>query len=98
MLHLIYLVERFLLNLIRRRCSFSIVFFDGKVHDNFLLNVDFGNVSALGESVETILARKLARKLVIQHIDMALSNKIELHVFSTFNCPEFEMYLTKSLV
>lgn len=31
MLHLIYLVERFLLNLIRRRCFFSVVFFNGKV-------------------------------------------------------------------
>ena len=63
-----------------------------------LLNVDFGNVSALSESVETMLARRLARKLVIQHIGIALSNKIELHVFPTFNGPEFQTYIAKSLV
>lgn len=63
-----------------------------------LLNVDFGNVSTLSESVETMLARTLARKLAIQHISLALSNKIKLHVFPTFNCPEFQTYIAKSLV
>lgn len=36
MLHFIYLVERFLLNLLRRRCFFSIVFFNGEVYHNFV--------------------------------------------------------------
>lgn len=36
MLHFIYLVERFLLNLIRRRCFFAVVFFNGKTHHNFV--------------------------------------------------------------
>lgn len=36
MLHFIYLVERFLLNLIRRRCFFSVVFFNGKAQHNFV--------------------------------------------------------------
>src|SRR5271169_1235448 len=77
MLHVVYLVERFLLNLLRRRCFFSIIFFNGKVLHTTLLNVDFGNVSALSESVETMMARTLARKLVIQHIRTALSDKVE---------------------
>ena len=37
MLHVIYLVERFLLNLLRRRCFFSIIFFNSKVHRKTLL-------------------------------------------------------------
>ena len=36
MLHFIYLVERFFLNLIRRRCFFAVVFFDGKIHHDFV--------------------------------------------------------------
>ena len=36
MLHFVYLVERFLLNLIRRRCFFSIIFFNGNFPDNFV--------------------------------------------------------------
>jgi hypothetical protein len=36
MLHFIYLVERFLHNLIRRRCFFAVVFFTGKTHHDFV--------------------------------------------------------------
>jgi hypothetical protein len=35
-LHFIYLVERFLLNLIRRRCFFAVVFFNGKIHHDIV--------------------------------------------------------------
>ena len=98
MLHFVYLVERFLLNLIRRRCFFSLVFFNGKFHHKTLFNVDFTNVSTLSESVETMLARTLARKLVIEHIGKTLSDKMELHIFPTIDCAEFQKYVAKTLV
>jgi hypothetical protein len=101
LLHCIHLVEQFLLNLIRRRCRFSVVFFNGDEPPwSSLLNVDFQNVSAssLSDSVETMSARRLARKLVIQHIGTALLSTIELHVYPTFNCPEFQSYIAKYLV
>jgi len=60
--------------------------------------VDFETLPALSESVETILARKLARKLVIEHIRNALSDKVELCVFHSFNSPEFQIYISKTLV
>ena len=63
-----------------------------------LLNVDFRNVSAASESVETMSGRTLARKLVIQHLGTALPDTIELHVYPTFNCPEFLADIAKSLV
>jgi hypothetical protein len=65
--------------------------------DATLLNVDFANVSALSDSGEAVLARTLARKLVIEHL-RTLSNKIELHVFESLDCPQFQQYLEKSLV
>jgi hypothetical protein len=61
------------------------------------LTVDFANVSALSDSGETVLARTLARKLVIEHL-RTLSNKIEFHVFDSLNSPQFQQYLEKSLV
>jgi len=39
MLHFVYLVERFLQNLLRRRCVFAIVFFDG-IFPSMILNID----------------------------------------------------------
>jgi len=52
----------------------------------------------MSSSVETTLARLLARSLVIQHIRDALLEKVELHVFPNFACAEFQVYLAKSLV
>jgi len=62
-----------------------------------LLTVDFANLT-LGDSLETTSARRLARKSCIEHIGSALPDKVELHVFPTFNCPAFESYLAKALV
>ena len=47
MLHVIYLVERFLQNLIRRRCFFSVVFFNGKLRHNFEADCGFSEYSDL---------------------------------------------------
>jgi hypothetical protein len=61
------------------------------------LTIDFANLSTLSDSGETVLAHTLARKLVIEHL-RTLSKKIELHVFESLNCPQFQQYLQKSLV
>lgn len=63
-----------------------------------LMGTDFANVSALSDSIETTMARLLARRIIIQHLQISTRNKFELEIFESFGSTRFREYLAANLV
>ncbi|KAI9827474.1 MAG: hypothetical protein M1832_004824 [Thelocarpon impressellum] len=86
LLHAVYAVENFLLNLVRRKCNFHIAFFE----DNKHLCVPL-HTSPLQQKKYL-----LARSAVIRHLTENLRrthSKIEIHSFRSVRQPAFQQYL-----
>lgn len=59
---------------------------------------DFASVSIMSDSIETMMARSLARRIIIRHLHISLVNKVELRVFESFHCSKFQEYLARMSV
>lgn len=87
LLHATYIVERFLEQLRRRNCNFHIVFFSENSAASIPPHV---HQSPLPKY-------RLAREAILQHLQQNAPKvfpSIQVRCFDTYNCPEFEDYLT----
>jgi ATP-dependent RNA helicase DDX60 len=90
MLHAVYVVERFLENLIKRHCRFQIVFFD-----------EHAPLCMPGEVTEHIRPRYiLARSIIIRHIELRLPKSLGVEVlrFDSLYSHVFAQHLVASPV
>lgn len=86
LLHVTYLVERFLCQLHRRKCVFEIVFFED--HESLCIPEN--------SSPHLRTKYQLAREAILQHLLHNLADSIsstKIHVFKSYQCSEFEEYL-----
>ena len=88
MLHAVFLVERFLENLIKRHCWFHIAFID----QHSMLSVP------AGVSKNDYPHYLLARSVVIRHLQLHLpeSSGIHIHIFPSPRSEVFDQYLSLS--
>lgn len=89
LLHLVFIVETFLRDLIKRRCNFHVVFFEG--HRIVSCGVDEGD-----GTIRMHPARCFARSVIIRHLQ-ALDD-LEVFVFGDARDVEWERYLSSQLV
>jgi hypothetical protein len=90
MLHAVFVVERFLENLIKRHCRFHIAFYD----EHSTLCVPAG-VSKNRQS-----RYLLARSVVIRHLQLHMpeTSGIQIHIFPSLDSESFDRYLALSPV
>jgi hypothetical protein len=88
LLHAVYTVERFLRQLISRKCRFHIAFFD------ILQDICAPN----GTENELLPKFKLARAVVIRHLQQNLpaDSGIRVHTFRSFRDPDFICHLREN--
>ncbi|KAI3082951.1 hypothetical protein CBS147353_2546 [Aspergillus niger] len=87
LLHATYIVERFLEQLRRRNCNFHIVFFSENSAASIPPHVHQSSLPKY----------RLAREAILQHLQQNAPKvfpSIQVRCFDTYNCPEFEDYLT----
>ncbi len=88
MLHAVFVVERFLENLIKRHCRFHIAFYD--MHNTLCVPI--------GVSKNRQSRYLLARSVIIRHLQLHVpeSSGIQIHIFPSLDSESFDQYLALS--
>jgi hypothetical protein len=91
-LHAVYVVERFLEDLLKRHCNFHIAFFE----EHAGLCIPPGELSAK-HSARYLLARAVIKRHLTLHLPSSCPN-VEVHTFSSIRSDAFHEYLQESPV
>ena len=102
MLHAVYVVERFLENLVKRHCNFHVAFFEGNSPPSSFISLLISNPENLELCIppgvpSTHRSRyRLAREVLRRHLTLRLATShpdIVVNSFATLDSPNFKDYL-----